>query len=79
MRSFFTSGLPDLLRGFGGFFGALQGFDSLGRKADLHAVNALGLQVDLESPAGSDVGVAAGVPSLGSATGQFTNAAHMKS
>lgn len=59
-----------LFRSFG------QGADSTGREFQLHAAKAFGLDIDLEFPAGSDVGVTARVPGLGTATSHLANSTH---
>jgi hypothetical protein len=65
------------LRSFGGeAHSSFQSFDSLGREADFDAVDPFGLQVDLESSSGGNVGVAARVPCLGPSASEFTYSAH---
>lgn len=59
-----------LFRSFG------QGADSTGRELELHAAKALCLNIDLEFAAGSDIGVTARVPSLGTATSHLANTTH---
>ena len=50
--------------------------DGLGGETELHAAYALGLDVDLESAAASDVRVTPGIPRGGSAAGKLACAAH---
>ena len=59
-----------LFRSFG------QGADSTGRELELHAAKALCLNIDLEFAAGSDIGVTARVPGLGTTASHLANTTH---
>ncbi len=50
--------------------------NSFGGKANLHTVDVLDLQVDLELASGSDIGMAAGVTGSGTAAGHLTDSRH---
>ena len=53
-----------------------HGSNSLGGEANFHAIDPLGLKVDLECAAGGIVGVTAGITSFGAASGHLTYSGH---
>jgi hypothetical protein len=65
------------LRAFFLFRGLLgKGADGSRGELHLHAIDALGLDIDLEGSASGDIGMAPLVPDGGSATGQLTGSTH---
>lgn len=59
---------------FGGLLG--EGADGSRRKLHLYAVDMLGLHIDFESAASSDIGMASLVSNSSSSSGQFTGSTH---
>lgn len=54
-----------------------QGADSTSRKLKLHTTKTLGLEIDLEGAAGSNIGVTTRVSSLGPTSGHLANTTHI--